>query len=67
MIFGDKGPAVMPSISVPEIAGILNGRFSSFLLRALCPSMQFRTGYVNQLPLPNFAGPSLSEVRGGCT
>ena len=59
-VFGDKGPAVMPSSPLPWIAGLLNARGTSFLLRALCPSMQFRTGYVNQVPMPRAPDPILA-------
>lgn len=52
-IFGDKGPAIRAGEDNAALAGLLNSRVPSFLLRALCPSMQFRTGYVNSLPLPD--------------
>jgi len=50
-IMGDKGPGVFPPRNGLHEIGFLNSHLATFLLRSISPSLQFRTGYVNLLPL----------------
>ncbi len=62
-VFGDKGPSIFPSSNAEGLAGILNSRPATYILRAMSPSLQFQRGYVERFPLP-CAVPKLdSDVR----
>jgi hypothetical protein len=51
-IFGEKGPGVFADERILfQLLAILNCRLSSYLLRGLSPSLQFRIGYLLSLSL----------------
>ena len=53
-IFDAKGPVIsLIDRSSGGCASILNSRIATYLLRALSPNLQFRTGYVNNIPIPS--------------
>lgn len=50
-IFTDKGPAIFSeSVSLQSLAAYLNSPIATYLLRALSPTLQFRSGYIKLLP-----------------
>ena len=62
-IFDAKGPTIsLKDRTLGGFASILNSRTITYLLRALSPNLQFRTGYVNNVPIPeNFNQLSVIE------
>ncbi len=53
-IFGVSGSSIFEkSRPILEVAGILNTRVCSYILRAISPTPKFRTGYVRILPYPD--------------
>ena len=50
-IIGDSGPGIFPSEDDFSEPAFLNARLSTYLLRATSPTIHFRTGYVNNLPV----------------
>lgn len=52
-IFDAKGPVILAHDGDSDgLAAFANSRPVTFLLRALSPTQQFRTGYVSSLPVP---------------
>jgi hypothetical protein len=65
-IFDAKGPVIIAREGATDgLASVANTRPVTFLLRALSPALQFRTGYVNLVPVPNYH-PSFNSLGKIC-
>jgi hypothetical protein len=68
-IFSKASNGIFPRQDIPTIAGLLNGRCISFLLRAVTQNLEFSTGYIERLPAPphfEIVKADLSEVSACC-
>ncbi|QDU98721.1 Eco57I restriction-modification methylase domain-containing protein [Lignipirellula cremea] len=67
-IFDPKGPGLFPrTIPADALMASLSARVTSYLLRAICPVLDFNPGYVAQAPLPPEAcWPELAAYGSAC-
>ena len=69
-VFSDSGPGIFPFLETDNkwlLLGLLNSRFSSYILRTTSPSaLHFRTGYVENIPIPQNALSNLNLLAKTC-
>jgi hypothetical protein len=60
-IFDVKGSSIFPD-NVSYILGILNSKFSEFILNLLNPTISFQVGDLTRLPIPDTGSPLLETL-----
>lgn len=64
-IFDPKGPGIFPfSIPIEVCLSALSTRAVSYMLRAICPGLDFNPGYVSRAPIPPAASWNIFEQLG---